>query len=572
MSAAIGPATDRLLVASTAIAVLVVTATFLFPATVDVTPPGPAGDELEAPPASENLSTAGPNGTEFVSTPDEGRVPPTDDGAGSTPDEQPASIAVDASSTDGWLVPGRVVNVTVVRGDDRVEDATVAVDGRTVGTTGDAAGVPVTVPASESMVLSGTLPVGEAVERELSVEHDVDVSFTSTVSRFEASNVSATIRGYSFTGADVAVAGEHAGEIGEGGIASIDVPEDATEVEVVVSEGDVVGRQTVDLDLDATIDQGLPVAASRGTVAASYEDVPADAAVYVVGGDATDRVEEVIATREPDGRTDDAAAHVYLPAASQATIVVTDGESVETVVVDDLLLNLAIAVVGALCIGVGLVVTTLRILRWLDVLGENAPRHGSFTGRTAVLQRLGGALVDGAVTTAATLATVRLPSIPQRPPLPSLSFPSLPPLGTPSLPPLTLPSLSLPSLGVPSLSLPSPGSADESVASGGSAVETPLAEADAEDAPTLSDRELVRAAVRDLGRLSGVTRVETATPGQIGRRALDAALPREPVLHIVETVRAVEYGGNEPTRDRAERAREAVRRIRDALSDGGEAE
>lgn len=563
MAAAIGPATDRLLVASTAIVVLAITATFLFPATADVTPPGSASADVEAPTPTEGPSVDGPNGSASESAPGN----ESDD---STPAAESASIAVNASATRGWLIPGREVDVAVLRGDNRVGGAVVSVDGRSVGRTVGADPVPVTVPASESTVLSATLPDGETVERELSVESDVAVEFEAPVSRFGPTNVTASIRGYPLAGAAVSVDGDDAGVTGPDGVASVGLPDGTDEVEVVVREGDLLGRTTLDLELDASVDAGLPVAASRTWVTARYGDEPADVAVYVVGGDETDRVGELVADREPEDRTGGEATTFYLPPASEATIVVTDGRTVRTVVLEDLLRNLAIAVIGVLSIGAGLVFTTLRALRWLDVDVHEPAAPGAFTGLALGLGRLGGALVDAAVAIAAAPGRVRLPAF-RLPPLPSPVVPS-PSLRSLELPSLALPSLGLPSLGspsLPSLGVPSLGSAGGEDPADGDEVAVGSEE---KSTPTLCDRELIRASVRDLGRLAGVSRVETATPGQIGRRALDAALPREPVERIVGTVRDVEYGGGEPSRDRARRVREAVRRLRDALQDGGERE
>jgi transglutaminase-like putative cysteine protease len=80
------------------------------------------------------------------------------------------------------------------------------------------------------------------------------------------------------------------------------------------------------------------------------------------------------------------------------------------------------------------------------------------------------------------------------------------------------------------------------------------------------------ATIRDLWRefvaLVAPPRVTTRTPGEIARYAIDRGLPAEPIDALTEAYRDAEYGRLAPDADRLDRARAALRAVRETL--GGE--
>lgn len=585
MTDAIGPATDRFLLAIGAIAILLVTGAFLLPATVDVPAAGDSGPSIQfqgeqgnSSDDAEPVATDGTNGS----------------GSGSG-DRAPLQLSVEPSDTGDFLVPGRSAAVIVTRGDEPVEDAAISVDGEEVGETYSDGMREVVIPGTESIEVTATAPNGDTVERTLDVADDLTLGVGSPVSRSEGVVVQAVVEvdgtRYNVSDATVTADGTVVDETDEGGRATVDVPSDADELALGVQYGELEATETVPFDLEASVEAFYPLATSTVQATGSYGPYDADAEVYVVSGDASDRPDAVVSNANATADLHRGSSRVRLPASSTATVIVTDSHETEVVTLNGLLQNLAIGVVLSLSLAGGMAVTSLRVLRWLDFdVGESGHAGGSIAD---LIADLGAAIVGVADGFARLVGRIRLPRVPV-PTLPSVPVPSLSSVRLPSLsfgavlaPARLLSGLGLPSLRLPSLRVPRPSlpglpsfgrptlDGDEDAESEEpAAVVDPFdpAAADVDDVPRLSERELVRAAVRDLGRLAGVRRIETNTPGQIGRRALDRALPREPVSAIVDTVREVEYGGGEATSEHASRVRDAVRRLRDAVSDGGGSE
>lgn len=592
MTDAIGPSTDRFLLAIGAIAILLVTGAFLLPATVDVPAASGSGPSVDLQGAQDGAASG--NGD---AEPVEGGVANGSGSGSGSGDLAPLELSVNASQTDDYLVPGKSFELVVTRADEPVEGATISVAGEDVGETSSEGGTRVAVPGRDEIDVAATASNGDTVEQTLDVADDLTLRVGDPVSRSEGALVHAGVavdgEYYNVSDATVTVDGTQVGETDEGGLATVSVPEGADELPLGVQYDELEATETVPLDLEAGVQAFYPLAASPVEATGSYGEYGADAEVYVVSGDASDRADAVVEDANATAALVEGSRHVRLPASSTATVIVTDGHETETVTLNGLLQNLAIGVVLSLCLVGGMTVTTLRVLRWLDFdVGESGHAGGSLAD---LIASIGAGLLGVADGLAALAARIRLPRIPA-PSLPSVPVPSLSAVRLPRLSlgavlaparllaGLRLPSFRIPSLGVPSVGLPGlpslgrPTLDDEEDAGGDEpapAVVDPFdpASDDADDTPQLSERELVRAAVRDLGRLAGVSRIETNTPGQIGRRALDRALPREPVSAIVDTVREVEYGGGEATSEHASRVRDAVRRLRDAVAearDGGD--
>lgn len=593
MSDEIGPATGSVLLAVAAIGILVVTAPFLLQATIDVPTASATGPEVDVPSSeAENLETDGASHVSANAT--QGGVDVSENAteggttSGDDLEESDVGIDVDASETGGYLVPGRAVVLTVTVDGSAYEDATVHVGGSPAGTTDEDGRVTASVPSSETATVEATLSEGVTAERTLSPRTDVDVEVVGPVSRTEGTAIHASVEGYAVPGASVAVNGERVNTTDEQGLAAFDVPDGAESLAVSVSRGDAAGTNAVDLDLEVGLDTLVPAAGTGAEVTATYDGTPADVDVYVVGGDATGRTDAVIQERDPSLTVVDGDGVVSLPASSSVTVIATDGEAVATATMSGLFRNLAIAIVVGLSLFFGVPMTLLRTLRWMDVDAANSGTGESFAG---LIADIGLAVVAIVLAIASVPARISLPRVPvpslPRPSVPSLHSVRLPSVSLPSLslptlrrPTLSLPSLSLPSLRGPELSLPSPSlpslslddTADDAadVAPTSDGPTDPFAADASPEELRMTERELVRAAIRDLGRLSGLRRVETRTPGQIGRRAVDRALPREPVDAIVGTVRDVEYAGSDPTLEEASRVKRAVRRLRDAVRERGD--
>lgn len=582
MSDSVDPATDHVLLALAAIAILVVTAPFLLTATVDVPAGSATGPDVDpSGSVAEDLQSAGPDGESQLS---EGAAAgQTATGDGTDLDPEDVDVHVDASETGGHLVPGRIVTISVTVEDDPAADVPVTVGIASVGETNESGVVTATVPGTDTTTVEASVG-GVTVERTLDVAGPMAVEVVDTISRANGTTVQTTVEGHAVPGATVTANAGDGVETDEQGLATVDVPERADALSVSAVYGELLAERHVDLSLDVALDSRFPAAGSTAGLSASYDDRPADVDVYLFAGEPSRSHDQIVAEDEPTAALTDGEAAVRLPAASSVTIVADDGHQTAAASLDGLLRNLAIGIVLVLSITGGVVLTTLRVLRWMEI--DRASSDSQSASVLDVLADFGAAIAGLAASIGAALDRLAVPRV-RLPSLPPLSFglalPSLSaPRWSPSLPTLSLPSLSVPTLGTPSIGLPSLSVGSESDAEddvqvfSGAEAETAdpfAADEDDETAPTLSERELVRAAVRDLGRLSEVRRIETRTPGQIGRRAKERSFPHEPVETIVRSVRSVEYAGKAATRDQAARVKRAVRRLRDAAAaDGGEDE
>lgn len=578
MSGSVDPATEHVLLALAAMAILVVTAPFLLTATLDVPAASATGPEVEPDGSvADDLRAEGPDGESQLA--ESAALDDDASGDGTDIDPDDVTIHVDASDTGGYLVPGREVLLTVTHDGDPVEDVPVELGVDAAGTTNESGQVVATVPGENQTTVSAALG-GLTVERTLDVAGPIAVEFREPISRPNGTTVQTTVEGHAVPGAAVSTNAGDAVETDADGVAAVDVPQAADVLTVEVVYGEFHVSRELALDLDLSLATPFPAAGSRADVEATYDGEPADVDVYATAGELDDP-ETFVEDEEPAGTLLDGRGAVRLPPASAVTVVAHDGHQTAAASLQGLLRNLAIGVVLVSSLTVGVVVTTLRVLRWMEVDWAQSD-GGSGASVLDLLAGLGTAIGGVAVALGSTLDRLQLPRV-GLPALPSIAVPRLPSvtLSSSSLPSFGVPSLTLPSLALPSFSAPSIGLSglptgegtddDPSTAPAGRGPVDPFDEAaDEDDELRLSERELVRAAVRDLGRLAGVRRVERRTPGQIGRRALDRKLPREHVEAIVDAVRRVEYAGAEATREQATRVRQAVRRLRDAVEQGGD--
>ncbi|MDS0222173.1 DUF4129 domain-containing protein [Haloarcula sp. S1AR25-5A] len=89
---------------------------------------------------------------------------------------------------------------------------------------------------------------------------------------------------------------------------------------------------------------------------------------------------------------------------------------------------------------------------------------------------------------------------------------------------------------------------------------TPTASTETDDGPDI-DSLSVQDAWALLAERVSVPDPETATPGEYARQAIDSGLPAEPVRRLTVRFREVTYGGQSPTAERTESARDALRQL-----------
>jgi len=280
------------------------------------------------------------------------------------------------------------------------------------------------------------------------------------------------------------------------------------------------------------------------------------------------------ATTDSDGR-----AGVGLPVSDEVTVTATAGSEQATAAVTGLYWRLATIVLVVPSLVIGAVVGYLRFTtaraREAHLLAVRRRQKSVLLGLGSLLSGLVSAVPRHGSALLARLGSL-LPSVP-RPRLPSLSGLSLP--SSPSAPRVRslVPSLSMPGLSVPSLSVSSlsdgvdrvtsavssgaDGTANDSGDAGASERDT------GETATDLTPDERVGRYWHQFVAHLGIENPETWTPGQVARRAFAAGLPRQQVRALVETFRAVEYGGRPATSDRVERARETSDSLRRQESD-----
>ncbi|GCF12950.1 hypothetical protein Harman_08850 [Haloarcula mannanilytica] len=89
---------------------------------------------------------------------------------------------------------------------------------------------------------------------------------------------------------------------------------------------------------------------------------------------------------------------------------------------------------------------------------------------------------------------------------------------------------------------------------------TTTAATETDDGPDIDSLSIQDAWALLADRVS-VSDPETATPGEYARRAIDSGLPAEPVRRLTVLFREVTYGGESPTAERTESARDALRQV-----------
>lgn len=440
---------------------------------------------------------------------------------------------------DGSLVPGTEREVRVLDSGRQVDES-VAVDGTREGTGGNAT---FTVPYDEAIRV--TTPSG--LNRTAQVETDATIEALGPLVPGMSVDLRATVGGEPIPDGEVRVDGEHAGTTNSSGVVTVEPPDGADNATMAVERGAVSGEATVglaslDVEFSSFVLPGMPA-----SVAVTADGTPLEDATVAVGDDT--------ATTDSGGQ-----AGVRLPVSDEVTVTATAGSEQATATASGLYWRLATLVLVPPSLVIGAV---FGFLRFTTAQTRKSYVSAARQRQKSVLLGFGGLLsrLVSAVPRRGSISLPRIgplvPSLPRpgslRPSLSGLSLPS-----SPSAPQLR--SL-VPSLSVPGLS----GGVDRvtsavSSGEGGTATDpddTGEPEADTGAAATdLTPEERVGRHWHRFVAHLGIEQPERWTPGQVARRAFTAGLPRRQVRTLVETFRAVEYGGRPATPDRVERARE----------------
>jgi len=442
------------------------------------------------------------------------------------------------------LVPGTEVDVRVqVDGQGNISTP-VTVDGRPVGesATGYGEGASYEVPYSEERVTVSAPELNVTETFRVETDAVVDASVRRLPGR--TFDLTAEVGGERVPGAAVDVEGAQVAETNDDGRATVEFPETATVVNVSVQRGVVTGERSLDsTDIELSMQSILLFPGLPTPVQVSADGEPV-ANATVVAGDNTVRTGE-------NGR-----ARVRLPVSDRATVTAAVGSEQATETVAGLYWR-PVAVVTFVSVLVGLLATYRRF-----VSRATKRRHADvFYSIGKGLSNLFTPWASGRSDRRDTGGWLSWPSLSW----PSLSWPSVS-WPSPSWPSLSWPSL--PSFGSagPNLSwsVPSLGGSGDEDTSAGTTGEVDRGETPAGSGGVESDRSPEQQIGRGWHRFVehlGVEQPETRTPGQVARRALAAGYPRRQVRALVETFRAVEYGGRELTRERVERVVETSRSL-----------
>ncbi|ELY71408.1 DUF4129 domain-containing protein [Natrinema versiforme] len=459
---------------------------------------------------------------------------------------------------DGEIEPGS--NVTVQTDHpSHFSTTTIAVNGENV-TEGDEFGrATIIVPYAEEMTVS--IPE-ENQSRTFDVRTAATLETHGGAAPARDLEISASVGSTAVPNATVFRDGTAVTTTDDDGEATVTLPETTGPVDLRVERDPIAGNRTVEV-AEPTVEFVSPVlfpgSPAPVQVSADGDGVPNATVSLESGGTAT--------TGE-NGR-----ARLWLPIDDGATVTAEVGAETATVTVGNLYLRLAAVVVLVPGFCIGGVVTYFRLVATSERRRGNAAA-ALFVALADVLGGLGAALsrLFGAI------GGYSLPSIS----LPTVSMPRLefggPGLGFPSFG-AVLPSVgrafgSLPSLGSLGSLGRSSADSDRSLLAGllgptaddEDADEPGDSEADDAGRPGLAAEPLTprgpRAEVRAawhafLDRLEIADR-ETATPGAVAHDALAAGFPADRVSRLVEIVRDIEYGGREPSSERAAAARAAV--------------
>lgn len=174
---------------------------------------------------------------------------------GESTETPPGPLAIEI--TDGTAAPGETVTLQVTAGEDPVENATVRVDYRTVGTTNETGHLTVTLPHEGDDVAI------DAEKGDREGERSIEFTSGGQTSADELSiavvegtpgpgatiTVEVTADGDPVAGAEVEVAGETAGTTDADGRLTVTLPEtEENAVEIRADSGDLSGERTITFD------------------------------------------------------------------------------------------------------------------------------------------------------------------------------------------------------------------------------------------------------------------------------------------------------------------------------------
>ncbi len=449
-----------------------------------------------------------------------------DPGDNASVDEPGDNTSGSSIRIEGALVPGTEVDIRVQVEGQGIISTPVTVDGRPVGesATGYGEEASYEVPYSEERITVSAPEVN--VTETFRVETDASITASARRLPGRGFNLTAEVGGERVPGAAVDVNGEEVAVTDGEGRATVEFPETATVVNVSVRRGVVTGERALESsELEVSMSSmllfpGLPTAVQ---VTAGGE--PVANATVEAGGNTAETGENGQAT-------------VRLPVSDRVTVTATVGSEQATVSVAGLYWRLT-AVVGVVpSVLVGLLAAYRRF-----VCRARRQRHAS------LFHDIGKAL-SNLFTTAPTPGRSGRRRMGGWLSWPSLSWPSLPSFE------LTVPSLSwwLPSLDG---RLSGDDTDTQEQATGEQQTSTGSESASGDRTP---EQQIGRGWHQFVEHLD-VERPETRTPGQVARRALAAGYPGQQVRMLVETFRAVEYGGREVTRERVERIVETSRAL-----------
>jgi len=511
------------------------------------------------PAADPRLDPPGSQGEDVVAgewdSGDERSDIPTESTNQSTSTEQADSEADDEEQIDilDSPVPGTQMTVkTESSGSTRTDNVTV--DGEVVGETSRHGKVEVEVPFEESMTISVE---GKDVNRTVDIETDATIHKRSAAAPARNLSITAAVATEPLVGTPVRVDDEVVTWTDDDGDAAVPLPNSPGPVEISVVRRAVRAERTVSVT-EPTVDFATPVLfpGFPAPVVVSADGEPIENATVQIGG-------SVAGTTDRSGRTT-----VWLPIEDSATVTATVGAASATATVGNLYFRLAAVVVVVPGLIIGGVLTYLKLV----ALRKRRRAKGFvkvFVGFGTVLAGLSG-------------SAGRLWGLlgNWRPSVPVISRPSLSGFGEGWQFPAVGATFTAASLGGITATLSSFGSLRR-VVSGSpdrtgterspssrivewlSDDETNTVDDDADEAtagtdeppPSLTPREEIRAAWHSFLDRLDIRRRETVTPGTVARRAIRAGFPVDSVRRLLGIVRAVEYGGREPSPERVTSAR-----------------
>ena len=450
------------------------------------------------------------------------------DGNGSITREVTSKVDIDVQ---GHLAPTNTVVVQATRAFNSDTLSTpVVVEGERLAREGSAE---YTVPFTEQIAV--TLPEKNVTET-FQVDTDAEVVATGALVPGREVSLTAGVGSEPLSGATVRVDGDPVATTSENGVARVTLPVDGEDVTLGVERDVVESKATVTMaEMEVSFTSLLVLPGLPAKIQVMADGRPVEGATVEVDGDTA--------------RTgDNGQATLSMPVSNEVGVTAAAGAEQASASAGGLYLRLTAVVLGVPSVVIGLVVTYLR-------LTSRASRRR----RETAFLRAGSSL----------LGLFRMPSLPSLPSfgggrrgplLPTLSF-SLPSLSRmrPSLPNL---SGGFPSLGaVGDLFSRGDSTAGQSTSGSDSRPETPGQESTGAGETTRTPEEQVGRRFHRFVAHLGIERPETWTPGQVTRRALAAGYPGGQVRTLVETFRAVEYGGRDATRERVERIRETSRSL-----------